>query len=206
MSARNEASTQDFDEVISAILECDAEQLSRNEYLYVAQLVASRGGCNLLVFGVGNDSKLWLLANGAGKTVFLESSLFWSELIRWRHPDIDIRMVRYGTKRNAWRELLDGRATDLALDLPKDVEDERWDVIFVDGPAAHADSSPGRMKSIYAASVLACRWPGADLAVHDCDREVERAYCDRFLGDDLLVREFERTRHYRAFGLNGRGD
>lgn len=203
MSTGQETATERFDAVISTILECDDKQLSRAEYRYVAGLVAARAGCNLLVFGVGNDSKLWLLANRTGRTVFLESSRFWADMIGWRYPGIDIRMVRYGTRQERWRELLDGPATALVLDLPEDVDGGRWDVIFVDGPTAYAGSCPGRMKSIYTAAALAHRWPGTDVVVHDCDRESERAYCDRFLGGALLVREFERTRHYRTQNEGG---
>jgi hypothetical protein len=34
--------------------------------------------------------------------------------------------------------------------------------------------------------------------VHDCDRHLERAYCDQFLRAAPLVHELQRTRHYRT--------
>jgi hypothetical protein len=200
MPSLGEAPAADLDRVIDEIVQADAQQLSRAEYRYVADLVTARGGCNLLVFGVGNDTGLWLLANAAGRTVFLESSPFWGELIGWRHPEADVRMIRYGTRVGQWRELLDGPAAHLEIDLPEDVARGRWDVVLVDGPSGSSATSPGRMKSIYTASVLAAGAPGADVVVHDCDREVERAYCDRFLGGARWVRELEKTRHYRAPG------
>lgn len=198
MPARDTETSPKVRQIITELVEDDPDQLSRDEYRYLAEIVAARSGCDLLVFGVGNDSKLWMHVNADGRTVFLESSPFWGEMVRWWHPGIDVRMVRYGTKRSQWSELLEGPEADLEMDLPEDVEEGEWDVIFVDGPSAQSGDSPGRMKSIYTAAGLARGQPGTDLVVHDCDRPVERAYCDRFLGDDLLVREFERTRHYRT--------
>ena len=193
----------DFDRTISRIRDLDDEQLSAGEYLYLAELVLSRSPCRFLVFGVGNDSGLWMMANPGGQTAFLESSALWSTQVRWRHPEIVIHGVVYGTERRLWRRMLDGPEAALALDLPDEVAAERWDVIFVDAPASYADSCPGRMKSIYTAADLAHRHPGTDVVIHDCDRPLERAYCDRFLPRDLLVRRFERTRHYRSRGSLG---
>lgn len=189
--------TRMFDDTIAAILGQDDKQLSRCEYRYIAALVASRGGCNFLVFGSGNDSKLWLQANRMGRTVFLESAFFWSQRLKSQAPSIDVRAVSYGTRRDQWRELLNGPIAKLKLALPSDVEGTPWDVIFVDAPAGYNASCPGRMKSIYSAADLGRRGRETDVLVHDCDREVERRYCDAFLGQPNLVRELDRTRHYK---------
>lgn len=194
-----------FDEIIGAIVERDNNQLSHREYRYIAELVASRRGCNFLVFGCGNDSTLWLRANQLGRTVFLESSFFWSQQLKLQESDVDIRAVSYGTRRDQWLELLNGPTVSLKLALPKDVEVTPWDAIFVDAPAGYNASCPGRMKSIYTASDLARPGAGADVLVHDCNREVERAYCDVFLGHPNLIQEFDRTRHYRLARQEGGG-
>ena len=188
----------DFDRIISRIIALDRYQLSSREYRYVAQSVASRQGCNMLVFGVGNDSLLWLLANKQGKTIFLENSEGWAKKIKEKLPEIDIRLVKYNTQRRQWREMLDGDPAELKLELPAEVEEKRWDIIFVDGPTGFWDSCPGRMKSIYTASILASGVEGADIIIHDCDRKVELAYCEHFFSDDMLVNAFDRTRHYRT--------
>jgi len=53
------------------------------------------------------------------------------------------------------------------------------------------------MKSIrFASRVIAVN---GDVFVHDCDREVERAFCDRLLEPRNLVEEIGRLRHYRPF-------
>ncbi len=167
--------------LIHELVELDRNQMSIREYEYVADLIASKGGCDLLVFGVGNDSRLWLEANPRGRTVFLEDSEYWAGRARDRLPEIDIRSVHYYTIRSQWKELLAGDPERLALELPEDVMAGPWDVILVDAPAGFSDECPGRMKSLYMASVLA-RTGGADVLVHDCDRAVERVYCDHFLG------------------------
>ena len=190
--------------LIDELLELDQNQMSAREYGYVADLVASKGGCRFLVFGLGNDSRLWLAANLLGRTVFLESSEYWINKVRNGLSTIDIRPVRYGTKRRQWQELLAGDPASLALELPEDVAAGPWDVIFVDAPTGYSDACPGRMKSLYTASILA-RTGGADVLVHDCDRIVERVYCDRFFAKDALREEFDRIRHYRLEARSGSG-
>lgn len=83
------------------------------------------------------------------------------------------------------------------LSLPAFLKDIVWDIIFVDGPTGYADSTPGRIQSIYTASVLSGKSENIDVFVHDCDREVERVYCDRFFSDMKLVAEFDRLRLYQ---------
>ena len=46
---------------------------------------------------------------------------------------------------------------------------------------------PGRMSSIYMASKMIEK--GGYVFVHDCEREVERAYVDRFLKEENLISE-----------------
>lgn len=164
---------------------------------------ASAGGCNFLVFGVGRDSVLWLWLNNTGRTVFLENSAGWAQSIAVCLPSAPIYLVRYGTRRTEWRMLLAASPSELELILPPPVTHTRWDVIFVDGPQGYDDHCPGRMKSIYTAYALGTSIGDVDVLIHDCDREVERTYCDRFFGGELIVRQFERTRHYRTrFGQN----
>src|SRR5690606_8636165 len=99
-----------------------------------------------------------------------------------------VHLVQYGTQRRFWRALLDDEDR-LAMDLPHDVFARHWDVIIVDAPAGFDDTTPGRMKSIYAASRLAR--PGTRVFVHDCERPVEDAFTSKYLGS---TRVFVETR------------
>jgi uncharacterized protein (TIGR01627 family) len=184
-------------ETVERLVELDPHQMSAEEYLYAARLLADRHGCNALVFGLGNDSQLWRSANQGGRTAFIEDSASWVNVVRWRIPEIEVHLVRYGTRRAQWREMLASEPETLALRLPPSLAAERWDVILVDGPAGHDDECPGRMRSIGTAALFARRHGGADVILHDCDRAVERAFCERFFATDELVRIFDRTRHYR---------
>jgi hypothetical protein len=82
--------------------------------------------------------------------------------------------------------------------LTNDVEREEWDIILVDAPAGDGDETTGRMKSIFLASRLIRR--SGDVFVHDCDREVEDVYCNKFLRKENLKMEYRDPvgllRHY----------
>jgi uncharacterized protein (TIGR01627 family) len=192
----------DFRKTIEHLVELDPNQMSTEEYLYAARLVADRKGCNLLVFGLGNDSRLWITANRQGRTVFIEDSAPWARAVSWRIPEIEVQLVRYGTRRGQWRELLASAPESLALRLPPSLADEGWDVILVDGPAGYDDDTPGRMRSLATAAVFAHRSGGTDIIVHDCDRPVEGTFCERFFAGDEAVQAFDRTRHYRSRPLS----
>lgn len=168
--------------------------MSAAELAAVVAAVRQRPGCRLLVFGLGNDSPFWAAVNRRGRTVFLEDDPAWREAVCRRHPELIARQVRYGTRLPEWRELL-GRPAELEMSLPEGVGFGEWDVVLVDGPAGWADSTPGRMKSIYAAARLAAS--GGDVFVHDCDRPAECAYSDRYLTAPRLVATVGKLRHYR---------
>jgi glucuronoxylan 4-O-methyltransferase len=170
-------------------------QLSVNEYTAVAETILEKAPCNVLVFGVGRDSTLWMDCNRGGKTVFLEDNAFWLNEMQSSIPNLIAYQVEYNTKRSDWPTLLN-KPDQLYMDLPADVLQTKWDVIFVDGPMGFADDKPGRMKSIYMASLMAKQQPPTDVFVHDCNRVVEYTYCDKFLKNKNLVDEIRKLRHY----------
>jgi len=172
-------------------------QLAAEELALVATCVRKRRPCRFLVFGVGNDSGLWKLVNRGGRTVFLEDDDEWLGRARASVAGIEAYRVQYGHLRQEWRELLD--APDrLQIKLPGEVAWGSWDVVLVDGPKGYEDVHPGRMESIYAASRLVA--PGGRVFVHDCEREVESAYCDRYLGAECLIAEVDKLREYERPG------
>ena len=168
------------------------------EYRYLRDQIVARRPCNLLVFGVGRDSQLWLRANPEGECVFVEHHPKWIAFAREQVPEINICQVEYDTRRFQWKRLLSQPDQLFLVDLPETLTTMCWDVIFVDGPQGNQFWRPGRMKSIYTAAQLAHQSGGTDVLLHDCDRRVERAYADRFLGPDHLVEQVEKMRHYRT--------
>ena len=86
----------------------------------------------------------------------------------------------------------------LEMTLPNYVEKEKWDIILVDGPHGYGDETPGRMKSIYLASRLVNN--SGDILVHDCHREVEDIFSNKFINKENLKMEIKSPagflRHY----------
>ena len=151
----------------------------------------------MLVFGVGKDSRLWMNLNRKGETTFLEDSISWFAQIRTENPKINGYLIKYNSLLGEWRELFNNPSNRLMLTLPDEVVQKEWDIVLVDAPAGYDKSTPGRMQSIYTTSVLSEKSNDVDIFVHDCDREVEKVYCDRFFSNMRLVVAFERLRHYR---------
>jgi len=151
------------------------------------------GGCNLLVFGLGNDTPFWLKANEKGKTIFIEDSKWWAGKVKQVCPEAKYILVKYGTKLTEYKDLLD-KPEKLDLELNDEIRNTKWDVILVDAPRGYEDEHPGRMKSIYEASILIKK--GGHIFVHDCNRTVEKVYTDKYLRPENLVEEIATLRHY----------
>lgn len=191
--------SQQHSKKIAEVIRANAAggQLNFDEYALIAEKVASRAPCNVLVFGVGNDSSLWMEVNKGGKTVFLEDNPEWLAAAKKRLPSMKSYLVTYGTKRIDWKRLLTcPQRKCLEMTLPPEVSQVRWDVIFVDAPFGGTDNSPGRMKSIYASSKLAFKHKKVDVFVHDCNRIVENIYCNSFLLPKNLKKSIRLLRHY----------
>jgi glucuronoxylan 4-O-methyltransferase len=171
-------------------------QLSIAEYTYLAELIEQCAPCNVLIFGLGNDSSLWHQINAQGKTVFIEHNPQWYERILSQNPHLTSYFVRYHTKLRDWKILLDRDPIGLAIALPSEVMETKWDLIFVDAPEGNEESKPGRMQSIYMASILGQKGH-SHVLVHDCNRPAEQAYCSRFLNHGQLIRSIEKLRHYK---------
>ena len=169
-------------------------QMQPIELFEIAQCI--KPPMNVLVFGLGNDSAFWHNVNINGRTVFIENKKKWFNDITEKYPFLEAYKVEYNTKREDWKNLID-KPDQLILNMPDELKKVSWDVIIADGPAGHDDGTPGRMKSIYTASVLIK--DGGDVFVHDAHREVEDAYCAKYLLDMNLVSEVKGSsvlRHY----------
>jgi glucuronoxylan 4-O-methyltransferase len=149
-----------------------------------------------LVFGLGNDSVFWHSKNKDGRTVFIEDDPSWHATITQRHPFLETYLVNYGTRRTEWAQLLNS-PEKLTIDLPPSITNTAWDVILVDAPAGYEDRSPGRMKSIYMASVLVKN--GGDVFVHDAERDIEREYASKYMGDGEIAGKIRSTQLLKRF-------
>jgi len=173
------------------------QQLSVVEYALIAATLSHKTPCNMLVFGMGRDSSLWITINEQGTTIFLEDNQEWFDRISQENPQINAYLVTYNTQRRQWQELLNRNdEAKLLLDLPDVIKEVKWDLIFVDAPEGWSDEKPGRMKSIFTAAKLAHDSKNCHVFVHDCNRNVEAVYCDKFLCADNLISTQDRLRHY----------
>ncbi len=170
-------------------------QLKYKEVALIGKTLAMHSRkANFLVFGAGNDTSMWVELNKSGRTVFIEDDEKWVNKVRKMFPHAEIYAVNYMSKIDNWKSLLNS-AGDLKLNLPQDLENINWDVILVDAPCGNWDPSAsesdfipaGRMSSIYSSSKLIKK--GGDVFVHDNEREVERAYSTKYLGNNNLVQE-----------------
>ena len=186
------------EERIHSLVERNPGQATFEEYKLVHEVLSRRAPCNLLVFGTGRDSSLWMDTNAGGRTVFLEDIPRWADFARENVPGITVHDVRYRTIRAMWAFLKHVPGLLRMGDLPAEVEETPWDVILVDAPRGTLWHRPGRMKSIYTAAALAEGDGPTDVLVHDCHRKVEREASDRFLGPDRLVTQVQSMRHYRV--------
>lgn len=181
-------------------------QISAEQLALIVKTVKATPHCRFLVFGLGHDSVLWHRINRHGLTIFLEDDAQWIRHVLTAYPYLHAFQVGYETTLSDWTYLID-TPERLQMTLPAAVRQREWDVILVDAPAGRGDQFPGRMKSIFAAAALVTRggadggFPGGDIFVHDCERPVERAYCDRWLTPQHFVRELVYTegwlRQYR---------
>jgi glucuronoxylan 4-O-methyltransferase len=96
-----------YDDKITALVKENPGQMTYDEYRLIANIISTRKPCNLLVFGVGRDSKLWLDINRSGYTVFLEDSEYWLNMIKNQNPPLNGYLVKYGTHLNDWQKFLD---------------------------------------------------------------------------------------------------
>ncbi|KAG6417497.1 hypothetical protein SASPL_119678 [Salvia splendens] len=185
--------------------------------------------CNLLVFGLTQESLLWNSLNHRGRTVFVDEYAFGVTRFEKRHPWVEAYDVRFSTKVRDLRSLIedfkrevDGECRPLqnllysdcqlaVNDLPNYMYDVGWDVIVIDGPSGYSPDTPGRMASIFSAGVMARTrggeggGGGTHVFVHEMTREVESVCTELFLCRENLVETVDMLGHFvvRKMGSGG---
>lgn len=164
--------------------------MSIGQYINSAMFVDILSPCNFLVFGLGEDAEVWKEINQGGRTVFLEDDKDWIE--KFSQKDLEIYHVTYDTQAKDFKEI-GFDPEKLTMDIPDQVKDTNWDIIFVDGPLGHNPprpfKGPGRMKSIYNAHQLLKE--GGICIVDDMGREIERSYSSYFFGEENIYHIIE---------------
>ena len=165
--------------------------MSKRQYLAVAKKLSDVSPCNLLVFGLGEDSYLWNKINKGGVTIFLEDCAEWIDKVN--DGSLQVRHISYNTKVVDHAEI-GFDEEKLKLKLPEDVSNLEYDFIIVDAPLGHQPprpfKGPGRMSSIYAASKLLKS--GGTAVVDDMGRLVEETYAFHYFGESNLTDMIEK--------------
>ena len=168
--------------------------IRQEEAELIIESIRSVKNCKLLVFGCGNDTPFWDEVND-GRTAFLENYDNWINAATYNNPFIlEIHKVEYFTVLSKWEEYY---AKDdlsfLAMDLPEEILNTKWDVVLVDSPVGrdtkthtriYGTPAPGRMQSIYMANQLVK--DNGTVFIHDILRPAERNFGHRIFGKNNL--------------------
>jgi len=158
-------------------------QMSYDEYEFIYDLIEKNSPCNLLIFGLGKDSKLWTKLN-KGYTLFVEDNKDWIEKIK---PELtnNFRIInyQYNTKLDKWIDYLNNENILNLLKIKNDKLNINWDIVIIDGPNGFSNSTPGRMVPISTTYTLNKN----HVLIHDCDRTVENIYSRIFFGNDFKM-------------------
>jgi Polysaccharide biosynthesis len=159
----------------------DDTQMSAPQIEAIAAAIKSRGPhCNMLVFGLGNDSPLWAALNSNGYTLFLEDVEEWITKIVGIYPTLNVRRVSYAGTTVASASENPGQTIKTA-NAPLFLLERRWDVIVIDGPMGYAPQLPGRALPICWVSQICRR--STHIFVDDYERKLEQAYSDFLFKD-----------------------
>jgi glucuronoxylan 4-O-methyltransferase len=185
------------------------------EFKVLTKLISLKSPCNILIFGFQPQFLILSSMNEGGNTVFLvDNHDRTTNKITTNFNNTQIYNFNYNVPtKEAYKLLKHARNNHacgpnprylqtskckLALkNLPAIVYEKNWDVIVVDGPSGDLPESPGRMESIYTASVLARGGNGSDVIVHDVDRMVEKWFSWEFLCDENLLYSKGKLWHFR---------
>ena len=70
--------------------------MSKAQYEEISKELFPLCPCNVLVFGLGNDSYLWNEINKGGLTIFLEDDPTW--ISNFLNSNLKIQLIKYNTK------------------------------------------------------------------------------------------------------------
>uniref|UniRef100_A0A0E0BAY6 Polysaccharide biosynthesis domain-containing protein n=1 Tax=Oryza glumipatula TaxID=40148 RepID=A0A0E0BAY6_9ORYZ len=177
-----------FEELVHfASISNATHRMSNTDIRAISAVLRARGPCNLLVFGLGAESPLWLALNHGGRTIFLEVNEFYD----FRNL-LDAARASRAAECCPIQNLLVSECRLAINDLPNEPYDVAWDIVHIDRPSGWNPTSPGRMPSIFTTAVLArtgatvTKGP-TDVLVHDFQFELEQVLSKEFLCDENRV-------------------
>ena len=169
---------------IQEICDLSPGQMSFDEREVIYNTISQSECNNLLVFGAGNDSKLWSMSSD--NTMVLENDRVWLDKISVKYKDIaglkfmEVVYNMFDTEQECLDAIKQNDNTKLKVDVCDSIFDVKWDAIIVDSPTGYRS----RNEYFRAGSIkLASRLASSDchIFVHDCNRRVELAAVSEFM-------------------------
>ncbi|XP_073121197.1 arabinogalactan O-methyltransferase 2 [Henckelia pumila] len=185
-----------------------SSSLTAKEMRFLLEFFSRRVPCNLLIFGQEYQYSSIASLNAGGVTIFLEDNLQNTSKLKSTNST-QVYKIMYNTLASeAYKLLKDARNSKDCLpnvhlpkvskcnlvlsNLPQEVYETTWDVVLVDGPRGDTPDSPGKMTTIYMASILARSGNITSVIVHNVDRMIEKWFSWEFLCEENLCDRSDR--------------
>lgn len=177
-------------------------QIGLNHILHITESLNRRKDSNFLMVGTGTDSPMWELLNRCGRTVFVEQSAEFADIVCGWLPNAEMVVYnKFITTYDGYKAQMDElrglsgctlqdmrskRVTNAeckyVMDLDDDLYDIEWDVLLVDGPIGYAN--PARLQTAATAMALALysnarTGKPVDWYLHDCERTTEAYFASQ---------------------------
>ena len=156
--------------------------------------------CNILVFGLGNDSNIWHHSNKHGYTLFVEDDIEWIENIKKSNEYLSILEYKYKTTVEESIKKINDSTYLNKFKIPNEIKMVEWDIIIIDGPAGYTKEQPGRAIPIYWASQISTN--NTFIFIDDSKRNLESKLITKYIGRTSNTIELEgRGRFFIKNGL-----
>lgn len=136
---------------------------------------------NMLVFGLGHDSRMWYEAT-KHRTYFVEHNPIWIERLDQQIPREHVFHYDYPTTVEASSEWT---VQDLSeCPFPPGILDHApFDIILIDGPTGFNDQCPGRLLPCFWSARRPLSHPGTRVYMDDALRPLEKKCIQKFFVD-----------------------
>jgi hypothetical protein len=182
--------TEDTIESIISVYHKPDIQISKHIVTDILTDIVKRYGrrANLLVFGAGHDTAMWINANKDGNTCVVEHDDAWFKKYASVFPE---NIIKHDFANITVESSLELELSDLErFPMPEKLNEQKWDVIIIDGPTGCNWDCPGRALPIY--------WAKSKLShsntivyVDDCDRDVEDRFIELCFGENCQKRYYD---------------
>ena len=175
---------------------CSPHQMSLHEYVEITHVINQRSPCNVLIYGLGNDSDLYMKINPEGNNIFVETDREW---IQKASKKVPVDNIIHHVFQTSVKQSLENKCTSTYI-LSNYLHLYDWNVIIVDGPRGWRNDMMGREIPIRESSyILKNINSSVDVFVHDVDRPLEKMACDIYFPSTANKSSYDRTFHFRNY-------